>query len=131
MLCASCGTATDSVTALKKHIRDVHDLREYKCKICDHVVTGKKALSNHVAKHTTRKCTICNQEFPSRTIQHHKKTHLDQEKLKCEICHLFVTTDSSNLKKHMEKCSKPKLSKIYSCQHCKKTIWDEETPRPT
>eukprot|EP00392_Amoebophrya_sp_AT5.2_P003835 g3840.t1 len=49
--CKTCGNEYASVEALKKHMRSAHNVKMYKCNLCDRFFSYKSTLERHMALH--------------------------------------------------------------------------------
>ena len=114
-ICAECGS---QVLDLALHMKIHNDKRSFECEVCGKVAFGKKGFPNHQQTHKSWSCPKCQAVLPhnSRTM-HLKKCAKEGQKEKelgCDKCS-YVTTDKSNLNKHIKIHQKNKLE--FSCVH--------------
>ena len=104
--------------------------KEYKCEVCEKVLTSRIDYEGHTRIHTGElpfSCEICLKAFRSeRGLERHiESRHSEKEKetFTCNICNKQIA-DERYLKKHMET---QHLLKPYSCDRCDKSFPDEES----
>lgn len=90
-LCKICGKQMSTITALKIHIRSVHEGTEVACEICDKLFTCKSSLIAHrKEQHASKKsfkCKSCDLIFwkEHQRAKHEKEAHTNTE-IVCEFC---------------------------------------------
>ena len=91
--CKKCEKSYICVTGLKDHMKRVHSEEvNYHCKYCGKGfkvarVLKKHMISLHEQKVTPKACTVCGKMlFTKNSQQVHPKSHIEYEKVKCNIC---------------------------------------------
>ena len=99
-ICAECGS---QVLDLALHMKIHSDKRSFECEVCGKVAFGKKGFLNHKQTHKSWSCPRCLAVLPhnSRTMHLKKCAKEEQKELGCDKCS-YVTTDKSNLNKHIK-----------------------------
>ena len=103
-LCSFCGKSFDSRAKLKKHTRQVHDLRPESCKECGKNFVGKQQLGTHMKSHQSFSCGTCLKIVPKNSQSSHK-AQCKGLLLDCNIC-TFTTVRTDIMKLHEKKHNK-------------------------
>lgn len=126
-----CPKSFKQKTTLNQH-KKIHQpdiVENFRCTLCDILLSSKGALKNHMIVHTserTYKCDLCPKSYKHlATLGTHKKTHtivkngeFKQHEWRCTLC-LHVFSSKKNLKHHavVHLNTRP-----YECVVCKKTF---------
>lgn len=92
--CGLCNKFYLTDTALRRHIREVHDKEKQACNICDFKTVHKSCLQRHKLTHSEKvECPICKKHVAS--IDRHMRAHKPKDS--CQICNRSIT------KRHMKR----------------------------
>ena len=100
------------------HMKIHSDKISFECKVCGKVAFGKKKFLNHKQTYKSWSCPRCQAvvlPHNSRTMHLKKCVKEGQKELGCDKCS-YVTTDKSNLNKHIKIHQKNKLE--FHCDNC-------------
>ena len=94
-VCRFCRKKFVSPYKVKRHMKEVHGDKKYKCHLCSNTFFARKEkLERHVesvhVKYTKHKCSVCEQEFTRRDAlnRHRNEVHRQTEKFNCPECPL-------------------------------------------
>ena len=104
VICSICKVELRDKYSLKKHMSTVHGESKNLCTTCGKKFKAKDYLKKHMLKGCgsgwkENKCTICKENFPSRsvTMEHIASKHKDFQLSKCSVCDTkFITEKSLN-----------------------------------
>ena len=123
-LCNLCGLSLFNKTALKNHIKRIHEkpVREFKCNVCSKEFVSKSELTQHSFVHSQDKnfvCDVCGKKFASKPyLERHVKTHTgDKPTFTCEVCGKQLT-DKTGFVAHIRAHSG---ERPYECTVCGNT----------
>lgn len=84
--------------------KNLAEIYEYKCLICNHKCMSKEQVIQHCIEHhpaSSFKCEMCGSHFPTQLhLQDHVNTHIYAGELRCGFCNRMFDS-LSNLKRHM------------------------------
>jgi uncharacterized Zn-finger protein len=119
--CNICGVSLFNKTALKNHIKRIHEkpVREFKCQTCHKEFISKAELTQHTFVHSQDKnfsCDVCGKKFASKPyLERHVKTHTgDKPTFTCEVCNKQLS-DKTGFVAHMRAHSG---ERPYECSVC-------------
>ena len=125
--CDKCPKSFKNNSALKEHIKTVHEGLKYECKTCNKTYFTKVGLKNCQAGHQGNKkhiCGVCGESFVYKTsLQNHMFKH-SQEWPTCKNCGRQFGA-MSNLSRHIKTCGKD-VEKTLQCSHCPKKFSTKE-----
>ena len=95
-ICHHCGRNCESKTALKKHVRLVHELagtKLYKCGDCEKEFKHEYGMKNHIKIHHEGKrvnCQVCQKTFVGKREmkRHIENVHEKKKPHVCDICNV-------------------------------------------
>ncbi len=95
--CESCESTFNNFKEMSSHKANVHRPCKVWCKHCEHIMTTRAKMWQHVWKHTKGFCcTTCKCSFQSeRLLLVHKKLHQQQQCFDCDECDNFYFTETS------------------------------------
>ena len=134
--CTICTTSFTSLSHLKKHNLEVHEIEDvyiFKCELCAWKGTSIKSLQRHEQTRTVS-CNTCSQSFPGMgRLKRHEMSHSEALPVKCDICNKSLKSEYYLTRhkriKHMkvtgeryicEICSTEMKTKEYLYKHKKK-----------
>ena len=94
--CESCDSAFNNLKEMSSHRANVHRPREVQYKHCDHTMTTRAKMWQHVHKHTKGfQCMTCHCSFQSkRLLIVHKRLHQQCQHFDCDECDNFYYTQT-------------------------------------
>ena len=120
--CLTCGDMLASSSALKLHIRSIHEGSKFYCDQCDAVFTTKGNLKVHIAgKHEgkTYPCELCDyRPAKKQLLKKHLISIHSTEMMMCELC-TFTSNTKDKLLRHIKGMhEKIKYACLYrDCSH--------------
>ena len=105
LVCEICSKEFNSKKSLTYHRNSAHKLKEYTCMDCGKELIGSKKYHDHRRSHKTFECPKCSESHPVKNRYRHMEKCDGSSKTKtkekmCDQCE-YVTTNSSNFKKHL------------------------------
>ena len=121
--CDQCGNIFANKYSLKKHVKKVHEVKQYECEVCGKQFHKNHLLKVHKLEHSgdihPHKCNQCDKQFkfPGQ-LKRHERIHRGYV---CDVCQLtFEKWTDLHQHKATEHCeTKPnEKEEIFSCDKC-------------